>query len=66
MNSTKYAIEETRLSYKVYMRLVIRNFAKKDIGIYNCVATNSMGKDEESIRVHGKSISYLFVAKRKK
>jgi len=47
-------IEETRLSYKVYMKLTIRNFSRKDIGIYNCLATNSIGRAEESIRVHGK------------
>ncbi|ODN03808.1 Lachesin [Orchesella cincta] len=52
----KYIIQERRNSYKVEMSLTIRSFAKKDVGIYYCVATNSLGKAEGTIRLHDKEI----------
>ena len=58
--STKYGIEETRMSYKTFVKLTVINFQKKDVGIYNCMAANSMGKAEASIRLHGKSVQNIF------
>ncbi|XP_021944336.2 lachesin [Folsomia candida] len=51
-NSSKYTIEEKRLSYKVSTSLTIRNFGSKDVGIYQCISTNSIGKSEGNIRLH--------------
>jgi len=59
--STKYIIDEKRVSYKTYMRLTIRHFEKEDVGIYSCVASNSLGKGEGSIRLHGKSFLLIFL-----
>ncbi|KAK9507186.1 hypothetical protein O3M35_007094 [Rhynocoris fuscipes] len=36
------------------MRLVIRSFSSSDIGTYNCVSTNSLGKTEGTLRLYGK------------
>ncbi|CAG7734059.1 unnamed protein product [Allacma fusca] len=56
-NSTKYMIEETRLTYKTFVKLTVIGFQKKDVGIYNCMAANSMGKAEAQIRLHEIKIS---------
>lgn len=36
------------------MILTIQNITDKDYGNYNCVASNTMGKAEESVRLYGK------------
>lgn len=36
------------------MTLTIHNILKRDIGPYMCVATNSMGKTDGTIRLYGK------------
>lgn len=43
------------------MSLTIKNFGKKDVGIYYCVATNSLGKAEGTIRLHGKAIAHFAI-----
>ncbi|KAJ8918071.1 hypothetical protein NQ315_011528 [Exocentrus adspersus] len=50
--STKYTIREDRSGYKVFMWLVIRSFAPGDIGTYNCVSTNSLGRAEGTLRLY--------------
>lgn len=60
-NSThrpKYTIREEKTSYKVSMWLTIRQFSKSDIGTYNCVSTNSLGKSEGTLRLYGKIFLY--------
>ncbi|XP_049871505.1 lachesin-like isoform X1 [Pectinophora gossypiella] len=48
----KYTIREEKTSYKVSMWLTIRQFARSDIGTYNCVSTNSLGKSEGTLRLY--------------
>ncbi|XP_049766341.1 lachesin-like [Schistocerca cancellata] len=52
LDGPKYAIRESRASYKSYMWLVIRSFSRSDIGTYNCVATNSLGRAEGTLRLY--------------
>ncbi|XP_075230446.1 lachesin-like [Lycorma delicatula] len=49
----KYWTEEKKDHYKVIMQLVIHGFKEADIGTYNCVATNSLGKAEGTLRLYG-------------
>lgn len=66
-NSThrpKYTIREEKTSYKVSMWLTIRQFSKSDIGTYNCVSTNSLGKSEGTLRLYGKKINMIFFEKK--
>lgn len=51
----KYSIRENRSAYKVFMWLVIRSFGSADIGTYNCVSTNSLGRAEGTLRLYGES-----------
>ncbi|XP_077299466.1 lachesin-like [Arctopsyche grandis] len=52
LDGPKYSIREERSSYKVFMWLVIRKFSRSDIGTYNCVSTNSLGKSEGTLRLY--------------
>ncbi|XP_041980673.1 lachesin-like isoform X2 [Aricia agestis] len=52
LDGPKYTIREEKTSYKVSMWLTIRQFAKSDIGTYNCVSTNSLGKSEGTLRLY--------------
>ncbi|XP_068910343.1 lachesin-like [Tenebrio molitor] len=52
LNGTKYTIREERSGYKVFMWLVIRQFSSNDIGTYNCVSTNSLGRAEGTLRLY--------------
>ncbi|XP_053611773.1 limbic system-associated membrane protein-like [Plodia interpunctella] len=52
LDGPKYMISEERSSYRVSMTLVVRHFGKADIGTYNCVSTNSLGKSEGTLRLY--------------
>ncbi|CAH0553574.1 unnamed protein product [Brassicogethes aeneus] len=52
LNGSKYTIREDRSGYKVFMWLVIRGFSTSDIGTYNCVSTNSLGRAEGTLRLY--------------
>ncbi|XP_073959858.1 protein CEPU-1-like isoform X2 [Choristoneura fumiferana] len=52
LDGPKYIISEDRSLYKVVMKLTIRQFASSDIGTYNCVSTNSLGKSEGTLRLY--------------
>ncbi|KAJ1522305.1 hypothetical protein ONE63_002602 [Megalurothrips usitatus] len=52
LDGAKHAIVEHRKNYKVYMSLLIRSFQEDDIGVYNCVSTNSLGRAESTIRLY--------------
>ncbi|KAG8231062.1 hypothetical protein J437_LFUL010687 [Ladona fulva] len=56
--SPKYIIKESKASYKVYMSLTIRGFGRSDIGTYNCVSTNSLGRAEGTLRLYGKHFQW--------
>lgn len=50
----KYYIEEVKTNYRVNMYLNIQNLDLNDLGTYACLATNSMGHANNSVRVHSK------------
>lgn len=52
ISSPKYNVTETENSYKVLMKLTIKDLETKDFGVYNCVSKNSLGEAEGSIRLH--------------
>ncbi|KAJ8714428.1 hypothetical protein PYW07_002653 [Mythimna separata] len=52
LDGPKYVIGEERSSYRVMMKLTIRYFSRSDIGTYNCVSTNSLGKSEGTLRLY--------------
>ena len=46
-------MEEDRIGYKTSSRLRIANFSSEDAGTYHCVSSNSLGADQEAIRIYG-------------
>ncbi|XP_063912299.1 lachesin-like isoform X2 [Zophobas morio] len=52
LNGFKYTTQEKKSGYKVIMVLTIHNVSKTDIGTYSCVASNTMGKSEASVRIY--------------
>lgn len=42
--------------FKVIMKLVVRPVKSTDFGVYKCVAKNSLGESEETIKIHRKYI----------
>ncbi|KAF5281313.1 hypothetical protein FQR65_LT14774 [Abscondita terminalis] len=59
MNGKKHSISEERQGYRVSMTLIIRNVLRRDIGTYSCVATNSLGKANGTIRLYeSTSVTY--------
>lgn len=58
---SKYHIEEIKNNYIVHMYLDIKNLIRKDLGSYKCLATNSMGHANGSIRVYGEWIKRFWI-----
>lgn len=55
VSSTKYHVQENQKSmYETRMTLVVRKFQKEDVGSYRCIAKNSLGEVDSSIRLYGK------------
>ena len=54
MASPKYDIANEEKSYKVQMKLRIRDIEPSDFGSYKCIARNSLGSTEGSIKLYGK------------
>ncbi|XP_060526304.1 lachesin-like [Cylas formicarius] len=52
LNGTKYVVREERSGYRVFMWLIIKSFAARDVGTYNCVSTNSLGRAEGTLRLY--------------
>ncbi|XP_066246298.1 lachesin-like isoform X1 [Euwallacea similis] len=52
LNGSKYLVSERRIGYKVSMWLIIKSFSSKDVGTYNCVSTNSLGRAEGTLRLY--------------
>lgn len=52
ITSDKYQVFELENVYKIHMKLKIRYLEPKDYGSYSCIAKNSMGEAEGSIRLH--------------
>ena len=48
----KYEAVSSDDSYRVYMRLKIRSVALADFGAYKCVAKNSLGETDGTIKLY--------------
>ena len=51
---TELVIEEKKHSFRTLLTLSIKSFSKSDIGTYTCISSNSLGRNEATIRVYGK------------
>lgn len=55
LTNNKYKIEvQPTVLYKVQLQLYIKNLQPEDFGSYTCVAKNSLGETEGTIRLYGK------------
>jgi hypothetical protein len=62
VSSTKYAVHEYSKSlYEMKMTVVVKKFEKEDIGSYRCIAKNSLGEVDSSIRLYGKDRHRFFI-----
>ncbi|XP_034934723.1 lachesin-like [Chelonus insularis] len=52
LDGPKYSIKEEREGYEVVITLVIKEFTQQDVGTYDCIATNSLGKAEGTSRLY--------------
>merc|ERR1712012_925284 len=43
---------EDRIGYRTSSKLIIRQFSSGDVGTYQCVSSNSLGSDQEVIRIY--------------
>nr|XP_040572548.1 lachesin-like [Lepeophtheirus salmonis] len=52
-NSSNFEVHEVRYySYKVRLTLRIHTVTKREIGIYTCISSNSLGQEEGTIRLY--------------
>lgn len=55
VSSSKYHVQENSHSmYETRMSMIVRKFQKDDVGSYRCIAKNSLGEVDSSIRLYGK------------
>lgn len=55
VSSPKFNVQEISQSlYETHMMVTVRKFQKEDIGSYRCIAKNSLGEVDSSIRLYGK------------
>lgn len=60
ISSNKYDVQLVSKSlFETRMTVVVRNFLKEDVGSYKCIAKNSLGEVESSIRLYGKLIKSI-------
>ncbi|XP_039291417.1 lachesin isoform X2 [Nilaparvata lugens] len=52
LEGNKIKIFENKYIYRVIMRMVIKKFSYGDIGTYQCISTNSLGKAEGTLRLY--------------
>ncbi|ENN77838.1 hypothetical protein YQE_05677, partial [Dendroctonus ponderosae] len=60
MIRTKYVLILMDNAYKVHMKLTIRNVNTADFGAYKCVAKNSLGETDGTIKLYY-ALSMVFV-----
>lgn len=56
--SRRIHADSTSTGYRTHMNLTIHPFETKDIGMYRCVAKNSLGEAEGSVQLMG-MLQYL-------
>lgn len=57
MSSSKYVVQEhSRSLYEMKMTVTVKKFEKDDVGSYRCIAKNSLGEVDSSIRLYGELI----------
>lgn len=54
ISGEKYDAVTSEESYRVFMRLKIRSVNAHDFGSYKCVAKNSLGETDGTIKLYGK------------
>uniref|UniRef100_T1GML8 Ig-like domain-containing protein n=1 Tax=Megaselia scalaris TaxID=36166 RepID=T1GML8_MEGSC len=54
-----YVTEQIENGYKITMRITIKNVNSTDFGSYRCVAKNSLGETDGTIKLYGKNFYYL-------
>ncbi|XP_055843030.1 lachesin [Episyrphus balteatus] len=53
VSSTKYHVQEhSKSMYETKMTMIVRKFQKEDVGSYRCIAKNSLGEVDSSIRLY--------------
>lgn len=53
VSSNKYHVQENSQSmYETKMTMIVRKFQKDDVGSYRCIAKNSLGEVDSSIRLY--------------
>ncbi|KAH8287105.1 hypothetical protein KR054_002672, partial [Drosophila jambulina] len=53
VTSIKYHVQEsTQSMYETKMSMIVRKFQKDDVGSYRCIAKNSLGEVDSSIRLY--------------
>lgn len=61
--SNKYGVAEiVKSQYETKMTIIVRNFQKEDVGSYRCIAKNSLGEVDSSIRLYGKLMVYIILS----
>lgn len=56
VSSLKYNVQEyIKSSYETKMTMTVKKFEKDDVGSYRCIAKNSLGEVDSSIRLYGES-----------
>ncbi len=54
VSSSKYLVQEHSKSlYETKMSVTVKKFEKEDVGSYRCIAKNSLGEVDSSIRLYG-------------
>lgn len=54
VSSSKYVVQEhSRSLYEMKMSVTVKKFEKEDVGSYRCIAKNSLGEVDSSIRLYG-------------
>lgn len=55
VSSTKYIVQEhSKSMYETKMSVTVKKFEKEDVGSYRCIAKNSLGEVDSSIRLYGR------------
>ena len=64
VSSAKYIVQEhSKSMYETKMSVTVKKFEKEDVGSYRCIAKNSLGEVDSSIRLYGKDIFFLALNK---